>query len=945
MKANARTDRWRLLDRLFQQAAELDPSEWTTFLSDACGQDEELRSEVEALLAYSDKTLSFLKRPVENGARALAAIGRPVGRYVLRRVLGEGGMGTVYLAARADEQYEQLVAVKLMHAGPGLSQAILERFRTERQILANLNHPNIARLLDGGMTPDGLPYLVMEYIDGVPVDQYCRENTLPIAVRLELFRKICSAVDYAHKNLVVHRDIKPANVLVTENGTPKLLDFGIAKLLDPEHTGLGPAETRPTERLMTPEYASPEQIRGEPITTATDVYGLGVLLYHLLTGRHPFAEEKVSPLEIARQVCEVDPPLPSRASLGSCDAATLKGDLDHIVSMAMRKEPQRRYSSAAELGADVAAYLNGYPLRARPSGWSYRAGKFIRRHKLGVTAAVSVALLLSASSVTMAVLTKRANQERFVAEQERRKAERAAAFLGDMFQAATPDQARGKTVTARELLDSGAIRVDKELAAEPEVRASLLYSIADAYSQLGVYDRAQELAERSFKTRTQSLGPGNPATADSLFLFANNTRLKGEYAQAEPLFRQALETRRIAFGESNSVVANSLSSLGECLYLEGKDNEAEPALREALAIYRRLGPNLGSDAREYLARVLEKKGDYLEATQLLSESVEIDRHNGGPDSPDYTMALHNLGGALARLGDFYGAEARLRESLATERRVLGNGHPDLGYPLNLLGTTALDEGDWQTAEPLLRESLAIWSKLGANHPLRATGLRNWGRVLQAKGRYSEARQYFRKALIATQRSLPPDTYRATRIYYYLTLLEFDAGRYAEAETLARQTLSAQREVPGGESAPDTAWTMIALAETRVFQHDPQGAEPLLRRALEIFEKKLPPQYPPIMTAQIRLGEALIAEGKAPAAEPILREALASAYSPPFRIPSWQVGEAESAQGWCLAALGREQEAQRLLDQSQRKLLTDPSPKFREQAAAHLAAVIHAQERP
>lgn len=945
MKTNTRTDRWQLVDRLFRQATELDASEWNAFLSDACGEDAELRSEVAELLAYSDKTLSTLMKPVENEARALAWIGRRIGSYVLRRVLGEGGMGIVYLAARADEQYEQLVAIKVMHAGPRQSETILERFRTERQILANLNHPNIARLLDGGMTADGLPYLVMEHIDGTPVDEYCRESALSIGDRLELFLKICSAMEYAHKNLVVHRDIKPANVLVTENGMPKLLDFGIAKLLDPEHAGLGHATTRPTERLMTPEYASPEQIRGGPITTATDVYGLGLLLYTLLANRHPFAEEKVSPLEIARQVCEIDPPVPSRVAQGDSDPAKLKGDLDHVVLMAMRKEPQRRYASVAELAGDVSAYLHGYPLRARPASLRYRTAKFIKRHKLGAAAAVSLLLLLSASSVTMTVLMKRANQERIAAEQERHKAERAAAFLADMFQAATPDQARGKNVTARELLDLGASRVDKELAGEPEVRASLLYSIGDAYERLGFYDQAQVLAERSFKIRVQTLGAQNPATADSLFLFANATRLKGDYSQAEPLFRQALQSRRIAFGEDSTDVADNLSNLGECLFLEGKDNEAESTLRQALGIYRRHSPNLGSDARDYLARLLEKKGDYLEATQLLSESVEIDQRNEGADSPAYTMGLHNLGGALLRLGDFFGAEAKLRESLATERRVLGNHHPDLGYSLNLLGVTALEEGDWRTAEPLLRESLALWSRFGPTHPLMVTGLGNWARVLQAERKYSEARQYFQRAFAITQHPPAPDTYRAARIQYQLALLEFDSGRYVAAETRAKQALSAQRTMAGGETAPDTAWTMIALGQARVFQHDPQSAEPLLRGALEIFAKKLPSRYPPIMTAQTRLGEALTAEGKASAAEPILREALASAYSPPFRIPLWQVGEAESALGWCLAALGRKQEARRLLEQSQKKLLGDPAPIFPKQAATRLESLIHDQELP
>src|SRR5215471_19736386 len=262
MKANARTNRWQLVDRLFQQAVDIDPSEWDAFLNDACGEDADLRREVQELLAYSDKTLGLLKRPVENAARELALIGRPVGPYVLRRVLGEGGMGTVYLAARADEQYEQLVAVKLMHAGPWQSQAILQRFRTERQILANLNHPNIARLLDGGMTTDGTPYLVMEYVEGMPLDEYRRANDLSVEKKLQLFLRVCAAAEYAHKSLVVHRDIKPANVLVAGDGTPKLVDFGIAKLLE----GDGRTATQATSRVMTPEYASPEQLRGDPVT-------------------------------------------------------------------------------------------------------------------------------------------------------------------------------------------------------------------------------------------------------------------------------------------------------------------------------------------------------------------------------------------------------------------------------------------------------------------------------------------------------------------------------------------------------------------------------------------------------------------------------------------------------------------------------------------------------
>jgi len=562
-------ERWQQVDSLLQQSGELDSSERAGFLNEACGDDLQLQNAVERLLAHADRTLGWLKTPVEEAARELTFIGRRIGSFVLLRVLGEGGMGRVFLAARADKQYQQFVAIKLMHAGLWQNETMLQRFLGERQILANLSHPNIAHLLNGGMTSDGLPYLVMEYVSGASIDEYCREKCLSIEAKLELFCRVCAAVDYAHRNLVVHRDIKPANVLVTEDGAPKLLDFGIAKLLDPNNGGQTRPKTRPTERLMTPEYASPEQLRGESITTATDVYGLGVLLYELLAGGRPFAEQAGNPVEMMRQICEVDPRPPSTVALRSphrahSEVRKLKGDLDHIVLMAMRKEPERRYSSAAELAADVSAYLNGYPVIACSKSWVYRARKFISCHKLAAITAMLLALSLAGFSGAMAVLTPRANQERL-------RAKREATFLADIFQAAKPAEERGRMVTARELLDRGVSRLVKELAGQPVVRASLLYAIADAYCQLGLYDQAQKLAQRSFELRAQWLGPQNPSTADSLFLVAHATRLKRDYERAEPLFRPALNIRQMNSASDSTVVADSLGSLGECLYQEGKD--------------------------------------------------------------------------------------------------------------------------------------------------------------------------------------------------------------------------------------------------------------------------------------------------------------------------------------------------------------------------------------
>jgi serine/threonine-protein kinase len=933
VKAWAGNERWLELESLFQRASELDPACRNQFLDDACAGDSELRSEVEALLASAHKTLGWLKRPVDRAAREVTFVGRRVGPYVLVRTLGEGGMGRVFLAERADEQYQQLVAIKLMHADLWHSDTMLERFQAERQILANLNHPNIARLLDGGMASDGTPYLVMEYIDGVPLDEYCCANEPSVEEKLKLFLQICGAVEYAHRNLIVHRDIKPANVLIDREGAPKLVDFGIAKLVEAD----GRASTKPTAALMTPEFASPEQLRGEPVTTATDVYCLGVLLYDLLSGTHPFAEHSANPVELMRKICEVDPKPPSSIAVNGAAQRELKGDLDRIVLIAMRKEPERRFPSAAALANDVSAYLHGYPVVAHGGGWRYHGAKLVRRHKLIVASLALLALSLTGFSAGMAMLMQRANRERL-------RAERAAAFLADMFRAATPQEARGRTVTARELLDRGADRVDKELTREPEVQASLLYSIADAYSRLGVYDRARDLAQRSYSVRARVMGFRDTSTADSLFLFANATRLKGDYANAEPLFREALDIRRMRLGENSKVVADTLSFLGECLFLEGKDQEAEAKLREALAIFQMHGANSGSAARDYLARLLERKGDYLEATRLLTEALEIDRRTEGTDSPSYTIALHNLAGALRRLGDLYAAEAKLNESLATERRVLGNNHPDLGYPLNLLGGVALEEGDARKAEPLLRESLAIWSKLDPSNVLVVSSLNNWARLLQAEGKNVEARTYFERAVATAQRQAGNSTYTIARVFSDFALLEFDIGNYQAAEEKARRALSMQRALLGGQSAPETALTMTTLAEARLLQGDAAAAEPILRQAVEIFRMKLPENYPPVTAAEIRLGEALTAEGKAFVAEPILREAFASASAPPFQIPMWQIGEAQSALGWCLAALGDMNEAYRLLQLSQEKLAADPRPIFRRNAAAHFKIVQARRER-
>jgi Tol biopolymer transport system component/tRNA A-37 threonylcarbamoyl transferase component Bud32 len=366
-------DRWSRVEALFYEALERDPDTRAAFLERSCAGDEELRREVEDLLTHTDVTLGQLRQPVDAAVLQFSPAGRQIGPFRLVRMLGEGGMGTVYLAERADEEYRQQVAIKLMRADMGRNSEMLRRFRTERQILADLNHPYIARLLHGGTTSQGAPYLVMEYIDGAAIDRFCADRNLALEQRLPLFLKVCSAVEYAHRKNIIHRDLKPANILVTADGEPKLLDFGIAKLLEPGSGDRDRAAARLTGRLMTPEYASPEQVRGEPLTPATDIYSLGTVLYELAAGRHPFRREQASPLELGRMVCETQPEPPSQALRGAQGASSpavvkLRAGLDPIILKALRKEPERRYVSAAEFAADVRAWLEGSPVRARTGG-------------------------------------------------------------------------------------------------------------------------------------------------------------------------------------------------------------------------------------------------------------------------------------------------------------------------------------------------------------------------------------------------------------------------------------------------------------------------------------------------------------------------------------------------------------------------------------------------
>lgn len=951
MQTGAGKEHWQTLEELFHAALDLDSGERGSFLDRSCLNNPALRSEIELLVNSADKTWGFFEKPWQAAAQSVAPSadrgGQRIGDYEVIRLIGEGGMGEVYLARRADDLYEQKVAIKVVQSGTGRTHSLLVRFAAERQILANLVHPNIARLLDAGLTEEGFPYLVMEYIEGVPIDKYVMMHHLPLGSRLDLFRQVCSAVSYAHSNLVIHRDIKPANILVTANPTPKLLDFGIAKLIQPE--GLvteEPALTRVTERLMTPEYASPEQVRGQLVTTTTDVYALGGLLYTLLTGRPPFKVDSGDPLEIARVICGHPPTRPSatttaRTLLPGHDWKRLKGNLDNIVLKALRKEPEKRYASAADLSEDVRRYLEGFPLQAGSQAWTYRAQKFFARHKVAVSAPVIMLLAVVGFSIAMGILAQRARRERANAVREQQKAQQEAAFLSGLFRAATPDAERGKTITARDVLDLSAGRIHRELASQPDVRAAMLNSIGDSYVALGLYPQAEPLLTEAYALRKQTAGAGTLELAESGSSLSEVWNAEGKYREQEALVREALGIRQRLLGDANPLVAQSLLSLGECLYLQSRTREAEPVLRRAVAVSPS-DSDTRSGAMNFLALVIEKKGASAEAAQLLRSASDISARTEGTDSPDYLTSMHNLAGALRDLGDLDGAEATERKVLAIRQRVSGPDHPHTTYSMNMLGWILLEKGEWAAAEPYLTQALAAnRKKLGDHHPRLAVSMNNLGQVYEDKGDFRTAEKYYRDGLAILEENKLGESWSAARIETNIGFLATDRGEYADAERFAAQALEMERKL-GGDTNPDYASSLILASVARSLQHDDAAAEPLLRQALEVRKRAFPPGHLLIIAAQVRLGEVLMAEGKNSEAESLLRDAARAARHSPFLLVGWQSAEAENALGACLARMGRMSEALPLLRNSQAALKAHPQMIFRTRALARTAAIVMAR---
>lgn len=804
-------ERYQQVKQIYQQAIDRDPAERLAWLVEACGTDQKLLAEVEMLLEASAETAPLLETPpplpgFPQLPRRLAAdqlIGQRIGPYKILREIGQGGMGTVYLAERADEQFRKRVALKVVKRGMD-AEDILSRFRHERQILAALDHPNIARLLDGGTTTDGLPYFVLEFVEGEPLDVYCATHNLSLPERLNLFRTVCGAVHYAHQNLVVHRDLKPANILVTAEGVPKLLDFGIAKVLNPALLSDTLAPTATSARPMTPAYASPEQVRGQTITTASDVYALGVILYELLTGQRPYEVKGKELYEVVRAVCESVPNKPStaigermkdedgRLKKGTSSVhpssfilhpSALAGDLDNIVLMALRKEPQRRYASVEQFSEDLRRHLTGLPVIARQDTFGYRTSKFVARNRLAVAAASIIAVLLAGFVVTTMVQARRIARERDRAQLERAKAEKVSAFLVDLFKVNDPSETRGNQVTAREILDKGTDKIRAELKDQPETQATLLHTIGEVFYSLGLYERSATLLEEAVQLRRQTLGNEHPDLARTLTALAQSLFDLGQNDRTEALTREALAIRRKAFGNEHREVAESLNDLALLTKLKGDFATAEPLYRETIAVQRKLS---GNDSLEVatplhnLGVLLSDKKDFAGAEAAEREALEIRRKRLGPDAPDVAMTMHNLASMLRNKGDIAGAEQTLRDVLALRRKIYPEGHPQTALTLHNLGTLLRDQQRYTEAETCLREALAIRLKtLPADHAHIGRVRIELGRVLVPQKSYAEALTQFNEGLRIAQKT--DDKSYVAHALDGLGDLKLAQKNYAEAE--------------------------------------------------------------------------------------------------------------------------------------------------------------------
>ena len=881
-------ERWAQIESALDELLDLDdPVEREAALTRLAARDQELHRSVAELLSVAQQeeraassalsglspglVSDFERYLLEQDERR--SQGKRIGAYRLIRILGRGGMGVVYLAERADEQYHKQVAIKLIPQGLETPE-VQRRFLAERQILADLEHPNIARLLDGGVTDEGYPYLVMDYVDGEPIDEYCERRELPVSKRLELFVTVCRAVQHAHQNMIVHRDLKPSNILVTAEGEVRLLDFGVAKLVDNE---LVDGAGRTLHQPGTPGFSAPEQLANRAVSTASDVYSLGVILYRLLTSSMPAGRRRGTASESGWPTADAPPTAPSVAvrdrphreggravAEARARSRRLRGDLDSIVLKALEHEPSMRYPTAQHLADDVRRHLAALPVLAtNASGW-YRFTRFVRRKKWAMAASVAVIAAVTLSVVAVVWQARRATLEAV-------RAQRVSELIVGLFTDADPYVGQGRDLSVVELLDRGAERLERDLADQPLLRSELAAVLGRAYMGQGEFDRAAALHQSNVELRVATLGETDERVAWAMTDLGAVRINQGDYEAARPLLESALENFKIRGDDRSQELSRTLMYLGNL---------------EAMT------------------------GNYASAADLHRRALAIRRSNDRPDGFSVAIELANLSTAVEQLGDLNQATALLREALAIAERTVGDDHPSTAAIRNNLALRLHARGDYEEAELLYRRALSLQrQKLGPEHPHVADAALNLGKLLIDRGDFSAARPFVESAVDISRSHLEPEHVARIAAEMNLATLWREAGDFEAAEALYLSGFDRLTEMVGAaDPAVARALSLLAINDR---------AWGRLERARERFESAIEIQrlatHRRLHLAEtlVGLGAVLGDLGELDAAESMLREAV-EIYRDAVPATSWQLAESRTELGRVLARQGRTGAAEGLL---------------------------------
>jgi serine/threonine protein kinase/tetratricopeptide (TPR) repeat protein len=879
-------ERWQKLKELCHLALEREPSQRAPFLAEACRDDEELRREAESLIARATVDPATLDDSPEQLA------GTVIGHYHLLQKIGEGGMGEVWLAEQK-EPVRRRVALKLVKAGMN-TREVIGRFESERQALALMEHPAIARVFEAGSTADGAPYFAMEYVPGLPITEYCDSHRLSIQDRLDLFIQVCEGVRHAHQKAVIHRDLKPSNILVTEvdgRAAPKIIDFGVAKALSQKLTA-HTMFTRVGSLIGTPEYMSPEQAlsSGEDVDTRTDVYSLGIIFYELLAGAPPIELRKVAFDEFLRRLREEDPPKPS-AKIRTGDAATttelarrrqtepvalvkqIGGDLDSIALKALEKDRARRYGSAADFAADIARYLRHEPVEAVPPSATYRARKFASRHRWGLAMASAFVVVLATAAVISIRQTIRANREAAIAEAVNE-------FLqNDVLAQASASAQSGPTtkpdpdLKVRTALDRAAAKIGNRFANQPQVEASIRETIGWTYLDLGLDGEGQRQLERAVVLLRQSSGEGNSDTLLATRALADSYLHQGKFSDAEKLLKTILPVRTRVSGEESPLTVEVMRDLAAAYSGEGNYPGAEPLYLSAVEITRR---QLGEDnpntfnAMSDLGILYRKEGKYQQAEEMYERVLDIKRRVLGEDHPDTLLTMNTLGLNYSYEGRFSEAEGMLKKSLDGRSRILGPDHPSTLLTMNNLGLVYDNEGKFAEAEALLRQTLAARQRIsGPEHPDTLLAAINLGDVLQNEGKLAEAEALISHSLEVSRRVSGEEHPQTLYLMVNLARVRERSGNYGDAEALLAKALEARTRVLGKQHDV-TLGTAMSLGNIRLERREYDSGEPLLRETLASYEKSYPNVWQRYGCESL-LGATLAGERKYAEAETLLLE--------------------------------------------------------------------------